>query len=90
MADLEIVKEEKERILKSIILKDFLNMQEYFLVLNDQERLGVILEYKKMYLTTEKEIEKSLLDVKKGFLADHKFQSVEQCYYLFLNKFLHK
>ncbi len=87
-ADQEFVIEEKETILEKIKHDDFLKMKRYYQTLNDKEQLDVILENKSHYLPTKKQIEKSLNDVKEVFLADHKFLPIEQCYYIFLNKFL--
>lgn len=87
-ADQVLVKEEKNKILESSTHNDFVKMKDYFLELNDQQRLDLILENKSIYLPTKEKADQTLLDIKEVFLADHKYPPIEQFYYLFLKKFL--
>ncbi len=85
-ADLEISRDEAERILDCIERDVFVKTRRYFLELNDKQRLDVILAQKSQYLGTKYLVDITLAEIKTLFMCDHKLLPIEQFYYSFLKK----
>jgi len=85
-ADLEMNRDEAERILDCIDREVFVETHRYFLKLNDKQRLDVVLAQKSQYLGTKESVEITLDEIKNLFKCDHKMLPIEQFYYNFLKK----
>ena len=85
-ADLEISRDEAERILDCIDRDVFVKTRRYFLELNDKQRLDVILAQKLQYLGTKYLVDITLAEIKNLFMCDHNLLPIEQFYYNFLKK----
>lgn len=85
-ADLEMNRDEAERILDCIDRDVFVETRRYFLTLNDKQRLDVIMAQKSQYLGTKESVDVTLAEIKNLFMCDHKMLPIEQFYYDFLKK----
>ena len=88
-ADQELDKKEILNILEYNTKDEYIRMKQLILTMNDQQRIDLILEYKKIFLHTKEQIDSVLQEIEEIFLSDNKYQPIEKFYYSFLNKFLH-
>ena len=80
-ADLEMNRDEAERILDCIDKDVFVETRRNFVKLNDKQRLDVILAQKSQYLGTKELVDVTLEEIKKLFMCDHKMLPIEHFYY---------
>jgi len=85
-ADLEMNREEAQRILSCIDRDVFLCTHRYFLSLSEKDRMETVLAQKKEYLGTQHQVDITLGEIRNLFMCDHKMLSIEQFYYNFLKK----
>ena len=85
-ADLEMNRDESERILDCIDRDVFIETRRNFLKLNDKQRLDVIMAQKSQYLGTQELVDDTLAEIKNLFMCDHKMLPIEHFYYNFLKK----
>ncbi|MBD81212.1 MAG: hypothetical protein CL840_20000 [Crocinitomicaceae bacterium] len=87
-ADTEVRQEEIEAIEERVDHAHFLNAKRVIEKLNDSERIDLILSFREKYFPTPEEHQKLFDDMKSIFLADGKFNQLEQIVLMYLRRIL--
>ncbi len=87
-ADLEINEEEKEMLFTKVSPEEYAHVHKIFEKKNDYERLQTIKSFKDSFYNTSPAQEKLLRDLKDMFLADEKYNSIENAIFMGLKKVL--
>ncbi len=87
-ADFNINDEERKLLLSGLNTYDYNNISKAFDKSNDYERLQVIESFRDSYYPDDHSKEKLLNDLKKIFLADEEYNSVERAVFMGLRKVL--
>lgn len=88
-ADLEVESHERKEILNMSGHDASRRMKELVESMNDEQRIELILEHRKLYLGSEEKILKLLQDIHRIFMADEHFTAVEKYYESHLKRLLH-
>lgn len=87
-ADLEFTDEERQRILNNVSQETFDKMMHCYDELGDYERLETIMGYKGLYYPTGDQKYELLDQIKKQFLSDGEYSTLEKNLFMFLEKLL--
>lgn len=87
-ADFEIEKKELQIIRKSLSREEYQKVRETFDNANDAERLGVIMQYKKVFIDVLIDTDAVIKQLKEVLHADDENESFEQGVFIFLKKLL--
>ncbi len=87
-ADLDFSDEEKSKIKEIVSPEVFENIYSHFKNLTDYQALELILSYKDLYFSSENEKKHLIDEMKKIFVADGEFTSLEKDLLQFLERLM--